>query len=46
MSNRAVATIPAGTNPYAVVVDPDSGDAYVANYGAHPVTKLDLEHHP
>jgi DNA-binding beta-propeller fold protein YncE len=41
-TNRALGTIPAGMNPYAVAVDPDSGDAYVANYGSHPVTKLDL----
>jgi len=40
--NRAIATIPGGMNPYAVAVDPDSGDVYVANYGSHPVTKLDL----
>jgi DNA-binding beta-propeller fold protein YncE len=45
-TNRALATIPAGMHPYAVIVDPDSGDAYVANYGSHPVTKLDLEHLP
>ena len=41
-TNRALGTVPAGTSPYAVAVDPDSGDAYVANYGSHPVTKLDL----
>jgi DNA-binding beta-propeller fold protein YncE len=37
-----LATLPAGANPYAVAVDAASGDAYVANYGSHPVTKLDL----
>jgi YVTN family beta-propeller protein len=41
-TNRVLATIPAGNNPYAVAVDSESGDAYVANYGSHPVTKLDL----
>jgi YVTN family beta-propeller protein len=41
-TNRALGTVPAGANPYAVAVDSDSGDAYVANYGSHPVTKLDL----
>ena len=41
-TNRVLGTLPGGANPYAVAVDPDSGDAYVANYGSHPVTKLDL----
>jgi DNA-binding beta-propeller fold protein YncE len=41
-SNRVLATLPGGMNPYAIAVDLESGAAYVANYGSQPVTKLDL----
>jgi DNA-binding beta-propeller fold protein YncE len=42
IGNRVIATVSGGTNPYAVAVDTESGEAYVANYGTQPVTKLNL----
>jgi YVTN family beta-propeller protein len=45
-SSRVLATIPAGSHPYAVAVDADHGDAFAADYGAQPVTRLDLSSLP
>ena len=40
-ADSAGATIPAGTDPYAVAVNPVTNKVYVANYGSANVTVID-----
>jgi len=37
-----IGTYDAGTNPYALAVDPDGGNVYVANYGEPSITAIDV----
>ncbi|MGB8538011.1 MAG: hypothetical protein WCD57_16435 [Acidobacteriaceae bacterium] len=39
--NQVVATLPTGTNPYAMAVDVDSGAIFVANLGVPSFTRID-----
>ena len=40
-TNAAIATVGAGTNPYAVIVNPVTNKVYVANWGSDTVTVID-----
>ena len=42
VNDRVLATVPAGKNPYAIAVDPETGEVAVADYGSQPLTRLDL----
>lgn len=41
-SMSAVATIPVGSNPMAVVLDSNQQNAYVANYGSETISQINL----
>jgi DNA-binding beta-propeller fold protein YncE len=46
-NHHAPGTFPVGADPHAIVVDSERANVYVADYGQHPVTTLDLSsiHH-
>jgi DNA-binding beta-propeller fold protein YncE len=41
-SNKVVATLPAGSNPYAMALDAAGTALFVANLGEPSVTQIDL----